>query len=65
LGRAILTHNRDDYLKLANQFALEPIHHPGILYIPQVPYRDLLRRVAAFVSAADAEEVEDLFTWIP
>ena len=64
-GRAILTHNRDDFLKLARLFALENLPHPGILYVPQLPYRHLLRRVAAYMATTDAEEVENLFTWIP
>ncbi|MBI4574496.1 MAG: DUF5615 family PIN-like protein [candidate division NC10 bacterium] len=64
-ARAILTHNRDDFLKLAQRFALENLSHPGILYIPQLAYRHLLRRVSAFLSATEGDQVENLFTWIP
>jgi Domain of unknown function (DUF5615) len=37
--RAILTHNRDDFLALAKEYALHGIPHAGVLYVPQAPSR--------------------------
>lgn len=64
-GRAILTHNRDDFLRLARLLALSNLDHDGILYVPQLPYRSLFRRLVAFLGTTDTELVRNLFTWIP
>lgn len=63
--RAILTHRRDDFLALAKEYALRAILHAGILYISQVPYRALLRRLLRFLTIATPSQVENVFVWIP
>lgn len=63
--RAILTHSRDDFLALAKEYALRAILHAGILYISQVPYRALLRRLLRFLTIATPSQVENVFVWIP
>ena len=64
-GRALLTHNRNDFLEIATEYATNQITYPGILYVPQVPYAQLLHRMLRFLSEASEETARDLFTWIP
>ena len=64
-GRTFLTHNRDDFLQIATEYAVKQIAYPGILYVPQVPYAQLLHRVLRFLSEASEETARDVFTWIP
>jgi predicted nuclease of predicted toxin-antitoxin system len=64
-GRAFLTHNRDDFLEIAADYAVNQITYPGILYLPQVPYAHLLHRTLSFLSEATEETARDVFTWIP
>jgi predicted nuclease of predicted toxin-antitoxin system len=63
--RAILTPSRDDFLVLAKEYALCTMLHAGILYISQVPYRALLRRLLRFLTVATPSQVENAFIWIP
>ena len=64
-GRALLTHNRDDFLALAREYALQGIAHTGILYLPQIPYRELFRRLLKFLAIATRAQVQNVFMWIP
>jgi predicted nuclease of predicted toxin-antitoxin system len=64
-GRALLTHNRNDFLALAKEYVLQGIPHAGILYIPQLPYRELFRRLLRFLAIATRAQVENVFIWIP
>jgi len=63
-GRTLLTHNRDDFLEIARECATRQITHPGILYIPQVPYRQLLHRVLSFLTVVTEEQTRDVFIWV-
>ena len=63
--RALLTHNRDDFLALAKEYALQGIQHAGILYIPQVPYRQLFRRLLRLLASTRRSQVENVLIWIP
>jgi predicted nuclease of predicted toxin-antitoxin system len=62
--RSLLTHNRDDFLALAKEYALQGIPHSGILFIPQVPYHELFRRLLRFLASARRSQVENVFIWI-
>jgi predicted nuclease of predicted toxin-antitoxin system len=62
-GRTLLTHNRDDFLEIAKECAIRQIAHPGILYIPQVSYGQLLHRVLNFLAVATEEQIRDVFIW--
>ena len=64
-GRVLLTHNRNDFLALAKEYALQRIPHAGILYMPQVPYRELFRRLLKFLAIATRAQAENVFIWIP
>jgi Domain of unknown function (DUF5615) len=64
-GRVLLTHNRNDFLALAKGYAQQALPHAGILYIPQVPYRELFRRMLKFFAIATRAQVENVFIGIP
>jgi predicted nuclease of predicted toxin-antitoxin system len=64
-GRLFLTHNRDDFLEIATEYAINQITYPGILYVPQVSYAQLLHRTLRFLSEASEDAARDVFTWIP
>jgi predicted nuclease of predicted toxin-antitoxin system len=62
--RALLTHNRNDFLAIAREYAIKKISHSGILYVPQVKYGQLLHRMVHFLSSATDATVRDTFIWI-
>ena len=64
-GRAFLTHNRDDFLQIAREYAINQTAHYGILYVPQVPYSQLLQRVLHSLAGATEDVIRDTFIWIP
>ena len=64
-GRAMLTHNRDDFLEIAREFAISQTAHFGILYAPQVPYSQLLQRVLHSLAGATEDVIRNTFLWIP
>ena len=64
-GRVFVTHNRNDFLEIATEYAVKQIPYPGILYVPQIPYAQLLHRILRFLSEASEEAARDVFTWIP
>ncbi len=64
-GRALLTHNRDDFLAIAREYAIKQIDHSGILYVPQVPYRALIHRALSFLAVVDTSQIRNVFVWVP
>ena len=64
-GRALVTHNRDDFLVIASEYAIRETSHYGILYIPQVAYGPLLQRTLQFLAKTKESVVRDVFLWIP
>ena len=64
-GRAFLTHNRDDFLQIAREYAINQTAHYGILYVPQAPYSQLLQRVLHSLAGATEDVIRDTFIWIP
>ena len=63
--RALLTHNRDDFLEIATEYAINEVTYYGILYVPQVGYGQLLQRVLQFLARASGTVTGDVFLWIP
>jgi predicted nuclease of predicted toxin-antitoxin system len=56
---AILTHNRDDFLELARQYATAGKHHCGIIIaIRRSPY-DIARRLLSLLDRTTADEMDD------
>ena len=64
-GRALLTHNRNDFLEIASAFATKGTTHYGILYVPQVAYGLLLQRILQFLARTSETVARDVFLWIP
>ena len=64
-GRVILTHNRDDFLELAKEYATRQITYTGILYVPQMPYGQLLKRVLIFLANFTETQTQNSFIWLP
>lgn len=63
-GRAILTHNVRDYVRLAQQYAKPQQTHAGIIVSDQLPLRELLRRTLKLLAALSAEEMVNRFEWL-
>ena len=61
----MLTHNRDDFLRIAREYAVKQTAHYGILYVPQIPYSQLLQRVLHSLAGATDDVIRDTFIWIP
>ncbi|MEW5718418.1 MAG: DUF5615 family PIN-like protein [Chloroflexota bacterium] len=55
--RAILTHNRDDFVALAVEYFEQDKEHYGIIIAPQYELGELVRRV---IKLAHSETAEDL-----
>lgn len=64
-GRTLVTHNRDDFLLIASEYAIRGTNQCGILYIPQVAYGPLLQRTLQFLAKTSESVVQDVFLWIP
>jgi predicted nuclease of predicted toxin-antitoxin system len=63
-GRAILTHNIRDYVRLAQHYAKKNRSHAGIIVSDQLPLRELLRRTLRLMTALSAEEMINRFEWL-
>lgn len=63
-GRAILTYNVRDYVRLAQQYAEQQRTHAGIVVSDQLPLRELLRRTLRLLADLSAEEMVNQFEWL-
>jgi hypothetical protein len=59
LGRAILTHNRQDYAPLHEQWLSEGRQHSGIILSTQIPLGELLRRTLRFLDQVTSDEMRN------
>jgi predicted nuclease of predicted toxin-antitoxin system len=57
-GRAILTHNRDHFTRLHEEYLEQGRHHHGILIAGQRPVYQIARRVQALLNTLTADELE-------
>ena len=57
--RVLITHNRNDFLRLAREWWETGRHHPGIVYARHAPPGELLRRVLALVEAISESNLRD------
>ena len=62
--RAILTHNRDDFLRLAVGYFTETRDHFGIVIAPQYPLGEMLRRVLHLVATETQEGLFGQVRWL-
>ncbi len=63
-GRAMLTHNIRDHLRLARTYQARGKEHHGIIVSDQVPLRELLRRTLRCLSRYTAEEILNRVIWL-
>jgi predicted nuclease of predicted toxin-antitoxin system len=59
--RALLTHNRNDFLEIASAYAVDGTSHYGILFVPQVAYGQLLQRILQFLTRQGEAVARDVF----
>ncbi|MDI6654847.1 MAG: DUF5615 family PIN-like protein [Candidatus Hydrothermarchaeota archaeon] len=60
-GRALLTHNIKDFVKLHPKFSTQ---HYGIILSDQIAFKILLRRVLKFLSVAKQNQVKGNLIWL-
>jgi len=63
-GRAILTHNIKDYIKLAKSHEIQSKNHYGIIVSNHLPLAELLRRTSRLLSSCLKEELINRFIWL-
>lgn len=62
--RAVLTHNRDDFLELAITCFAEAREHFGIVIAPQYPLSELLRRTLYLIATETQESLLSQVRWL-
>lgn len=55
----LLTHNRDDFERLAREWLAAGSHHAGILIAVRRPVHEIARRLLVILNRVTAEEIDD------
>jgi predicted nuclease of predicted toxin-antitoxin system len=63
-GRAILTHNIQDFAPLARLYAEQGLSHPGIIVAAQFDKRKLLRRTLALLNSLTPEQLANTLRFV-
>lgn len=63
-GKALLTHNRDDFAVLAQTYFAAGWTHYGIVLAVQRPPREIVRRLLAILNRVTADELRDQVRYI-
>ncbi len=66
-NRVLLTHDLSDFRALAVEWFFAGRRHTGILLAeqpPSMPFRELVRRVAAMLDSRTGEDVANLILWV-
>ncbi len=63
-GRAILTFNVKDFVRLARECTGLGKHHSGIIVSDHLPFRDLLRRTLALLLQHAQGQLDDTLLWL-
>ena len=58
-GRAILTHNQQDFAPLHEKWQREGREHAGIILFPRTPIVELLRRTLNLLNQVTADEIHN------
>ena len=64
-GRAILTFNVRDFVRLAREYADSRQHHSGIIVSDHLPFRELLRRILVLLQRHPQRDFTDTVLWLP
>ncbi|HCC33131.1 MAG TPA: hypothetical protein DEQ28_04425 [Clostridiales bacterium] len=63
-GRAFVTHNIRDFQRLAKEYGQQGLRHGGIVFAPQMPFKDLLRLTLRMLSQVGEEAFQDRVEWL-
>jgi Domain of unknown function (DUF5615) len=63
-GRAILTFNVKDFMRLAREYAASGRHHSGIIVSNHIPFRELLRRTLFLLRKHAQSDFTDRLIWL-
>jgi hypothetical protein len=63
-GRAILTFNVKDFVRLAHEYADSGRRHGGIIVSDHLPFRELLRRVLGLLHRHPQGDLADMLLWL-
>ena len=63
-GRAILTFNVKDFVRLARAYADSGQHHGGIIVSDHLPFRELLRRILVLLQRYPQGDFTDTVLWL-
>jgi predicted nuclease of predicted toxin-antitoxin system len=61
--RALLTHNRDDFARLAGEYFTDGRKHYGVIIVRRPPH-EIVRRLLTIFNQATADELEDQVIYI-
>ncbi|MBI4789667.1 MAG: DUF5615 family PIN-like protein [Chloroflexi bacterium] len=62
--RAILTHNRDDFVELVVEYFEQGKEHFGVIIAPQYEFGELLRRVLTLAVNETAEQLQNQIRYL-
>lgn len=62
--RVLLTHNRDDFARLAGEFFAAARRHYGLIIAVRRPPHDIARRLLIILNHTTADEMEDQVLYI-
>lgn len=62
--RALLTHNRDDFVRLAQGYFADGRSHHGIIIAVRRPPHEIVRRLLVILNQATSDEVENQLIYI-
>jgi predicted nuclease of predicted toxin-antitoxin system len=62
--RAVLTHNRDDFAMLAQEYFATGRKHYGIIIAVRRPPQEIVRRLMTILNQTTADEMEDQVIYI-
>lgn len=60
----MLTHNRDDFVRLAEEYFAEGRKHCGIIIAVRRPVQEIVRRLMAILNQTTADEMENQLIYI-
>jgi predicted nuclease of predicted toxin-antitoxin system len=63
-GRALLTFNVKDFIRLAQESARAGRHHAGIIVSDHLPFRELLRRVLVLLQRQATTDLRNTLLWL-
>ena len=63
-GAALVTHNRSDFEKLAQEYFEAKKQHFGIIIAVRHPYQEIVRRLLLILDSTTADEMENQIVYV-